>query len=109
MKKKDINEGDGRVQVSIWVTINNWVNRDESNAKKYPKLWLLWAFLDNVPLQYGGSKIWKHGEAYNGLSNGIGFFTSFLNFGWLKIGFVDAHINIINVILEYFKNFIYLK
>ena len=109
MEKKDINEGDGRVQVSIWVTINNWVNRDESNGKKYPKLWLLWAFLDNVPLQYGGSKIWKHGEAYYGLSNGIGFFTSFLNFGWLKIGFVDAHINIINAITNYIKIYVCKK
>ena len=92
----------------IWKTINNWINRDYSpdNNKNYPKLWWLWAFLDNVPFQYGGSKIWKHGEAYYGLSNGIGFFPSFLNFGWLKIGIVDAHINVINLILDYFKSFI---
>ena len=92
-----------------WICRNYWINRDESNEKKYPKLWLLLAIVDNVPFQYGGSKIWKHGEAYYGLSNGIGFFPSFLNFGWLKIGFVDAHINVINLILDYFKNFIYLK
>ena len=41
--------------------------------------------------------------------DGIGFFPSFLNFGWLKIGFVDAHINVTNLILDYFKNFIHLK
>ena len=103
------NEGRGKDQSEIWGSINNWVNRDESNAKKYPKLWLLWAIVDNIPFQYGGSKIWKHGEAYHGLSNGIGFFPSFLNFGWVKIGFVDAHINVINLILDYFKNFIQLK
>ena len=103
------NEGRGKDQSEIWGSINNWVNRDESNAKKYPKLWLLWAIVDNVPFQYGNSKMWKHGEAYYGLSNGIGFFPSVLNFGWLKIGFVDAHINVINLILDYFKNFIQLK
>ncbi len=69
----------------------------------------LWVFLDNVPFQYGNSKIWKHGEAYYGLSNGIGFFPSFLNFGWLKIGIGDAHINVINLFLDYFKNFIQCK
>ena len=95
-----------------WKSINNYVNRDESSDKKegnYPKLWLLWAFLDNVPFQYGGSKIWKHGEAYYGLSNGIGFFPSILNFGWLKIGIIDAHINVINLISDYLKNFIQRK
>ena len=66
-------------------------------------LWLLWAFLDNVPFQYGGSKIWKHGEAYYGLSNGIGFFPSILNFGWIKVGIVDAHINVINTIIKFMK------
>ena len=106
----DSHRGGEKAKVSIWVTINNWVNKDVTKkGNKYPKLWLLWAIVDNVPFQYGGSKIWKHGEAYNGLSNGIGFFPSFLNFGWLKIGFVDAHINVINLILDYFKNFIYLK
>ena len=91
----------------IWKTINNWINRDYSpdNNKNYPKLWWLWAFLDNVPFQYGGSKIWKHGEAYYGLSNGIGFFPSFLNFGWLKIGIGDAHINVINTIIKYIKTY----
>ena len=100
-----------KAQVSIWRTINNFVNEDESGEKqgKYPKLWFLWAFLDNIPFQYGDSKIWKHGEAYYGLSNGIGFFPSFLNFGWLKIGIIDAHINVINAILHYFKNFIKYK
>ncbi len=69
----------------------------------------LWVFLDNVPFQYGNSKIWKHGEAYYGLSNGIGFFPSFLNFGWLKIGIGDAHINVTNLILDYIKIFIQCK
>ena len=98
-------------QVSIWQSINNCINKDISrkDGKSYPKLWWLWAFFDNVPFQYGGSKIWKHGEAYYGLSNGIGFFFSFLNFGWLKVGIGDVHINVINLILDYFKNFIYLK
>ena len=69
----------------------------------------MWAIVDNVPFQCGKTKIWTHGEAYYGLSNGIGFFPSFLNFGWLKIGFGDAHINVINLIVDYFKNFIQLK
>ena len=95
---------------NIWKTINDYVNVEiTEDGKSYPKLWLLWAFLDNVPFQYGGSKIWKHGEAYYGLSNGIGFFPSFLNFEWLKIGIVDAHINVINLILDYIKNFIQCK
>jgi hypothetical protein len=90
-----------------WESINQWVNVDCSgNIKSYPKLWLLWTILDNIHFQYGGSKIWKHGEAYYGLSNGIGFFPSFLNFGWLKVGIIDAHINVINLILDFFKNFI---
>ena len=97
--------------VKFWENINNWVNRDETKeGNKYPKLWWLWAILDNVPFQYGGSKkIWEHGEAYYGLSNGIGFFPSVLNFGWLKIGFVDAHINVINLILDYIKHSIQSK
>ena len=98
-------------QSKIWMSINNWVNVDDTKKKgnKYPKLWLLWAIVDNVPFQYGGSKIWKYCEAYYGLSNGIGFFFSFLNFGWLKIGIGDAHINIINLILDSFKNYIQCK
>ena len=94
-------------QVSIWKTINMWVNKDITKkvGNKYPKLWWLWAILDNVPFQYGGSKTWKHGEAYYGLSNGIGFFPSFLNFGWLKVGMVDAHINVINTIIKYMKTY----
>ena len=70
-------------QNKIWMSINNWVNVDDTkkNGKQYPKLWRLWAILDNVPFQYGGSKIWKYGETYYGLSNGIGFFLSYLNFG----------------------------
>ena len=93
-----------------WEVINNWVNWDVTkDGKKYPKLWWLWAILDNVPFQYGNSKIWKHGEAYYGLSNGIGFFFSFLNFGWFKVGIIDVHINVINLILDYFKHFIQLK
>ena len=99
-------------QSKIWMSINNWVNVDDTkkNGKQYPKLWWLWAILDNVPFQYGGSKIWEYGEAYYGLSNGIGFFfPSILNFGWLKIGIGDAHINVINLILDSFKNYIQCK
>ena len=93
-----------------WGGINDWVNVDFSGSnKKYPKLWLLWTIFDNIHFQYGGSKIWKHGEAYYGLSNGIGFFPSFLNFGWLKIGIIDAHINVINLILDFIKNYIQRK
>jgi len=100
----------GKDQSKIWETINNWVNVDVSDGiKRYPRLWWLWAILDNVPFQYGNSKIWKHGEAYYGLSNGIGFFPSFLNFRWLKIGIGDAHINVINLILDSFKNYIQYK
>ena len=114
-KHDEIKEGE-KDQVSIWESINNWVNKDiskneenEENKKEYPKLWWLWAILDNIPLQYGGSKIWKHGEAYYGLSNGIGFFPSFLNFRWLKIGIIDAHINVINLFLDYIKHLINYK
>ena len=109
MKKKEEKKEDEEAQVGIWKSINNWVNRNESGEKKYPKLWLLWSIFDNVPLQYGGSKIWKHGEAYYGLSNGIGFFPSALNFGWLKIGIIDAHINVINLFLDLIKNLIQCK
>ena len=95
---------------NIWKTINDYVNVEiTEDGKSYPKLWLLWAFLDNVPFQYGGSKIWKHGEAYYGLSNGIGFFPSFLNFGWLKIGIGDIYINVINAITNYIKIYVYKK
>jgi len=73
------------------------------NISTAPLFWPLWAFLDNVLFQFGGSKIWKHGEAYYGLSNGIGFFPSFLNFGWLKVGIIDVHINVINLILDYIR------
>ena len=79
---KKINE-----QCNFWCGVDSYMNKE--------KLVYLWMFLDSVPFQYGGSKIWKHGETYYGLSNGIGFFPSVLNFGWLKIGFVDAHINVI--------------
>ena len=98
-------------QVRIWKTINMWVNKDITKkvGNKYPKLWWLWAILDNVPFQYGGTKIWKHGEAHYGLSNGIGFFLSYLNFGWFKVGIIDVHINVINLILDYFKNYIQCK
>ena len=51
---------DKNAQVSIWQSINNYVNVDVSDGiKSYPKLWWLWAILDNVPFQYGGTKIWK--------------------------------------------------
>ena len=98
--------------MNIWKTLDSYCNRerDETKKKLYPRLWLLWAIVDNVPFQYGNSKkIWKNGEAYYGLSNGIGFFPSFLNFGWVKIGFVDAHINVINLILVGFKHLIKQK
>ena len=84
-------------QYKFWYGVHSYMNED---ALEY-----LWVFLDNVPFQYGGSKIWKHGEAYYGLSNGIGFFPSFLNFGWMKIGIVDAHINVINTIIKYIKTY----
>ena len=79
------------------------------NSKYITGLKWLWAILDNVPFQYGNSKIWKHGEAYYGLSNGIGFFPSILNFGWLKIGIVDAHINVINAIINYIRIYVEIK
>ena len=79
------------------------------NSKYITGLKWLWAILDNVPFQYGSSKIWKHGEAYYGLSNGIGFFPSILNFGWLKIGIVDAHINVINAIINYIRIYVEIK
>ena len=113
-EKENTNKGNGKAQVGIWGTINNWVNKNETadiwhREKQCPKLWWLWAILDNVPFQYGGSKRWKHGEAYYGLSNGIGFFLSYLNSGWLKVGIGDADINVINLILDYIKNFIQCK
>ena len=95
-KNSDIEE-----QYIFWSGVDNYMNKH--------KLWLLWAILDNVPFQYGGSKIWKHGEAYYGLSNGIGFFPSVLNFRWLKIGIVDAHINVINTIIKYMKTYTAIK
>ena len=110
-EKENTNKGNGKAQVSIYKAINNWVNKDvtREDSETYPKLWWLWAIFDNVPFQYGGSKIWEYGEAYYGLSNGIGFFLSFRNFGWLKVGIGDVHINVINLILDYFKSFIQFK
>ena len=89
---KKINE-----QCNFWCGVDSYMNKE--------KLVYLWMFLDSVPFQYGGSKIWKHGETYYGLSNGIGFFPSVLNFGWLKIGIGDAHINVINTIIKYIKTY----
>ena len=101
-KKEETNENsDIEEQFIFWNQVDNYMNKD--------KLWLLWVIIDNVPFQYGGSKIWKHEEAYYGLSNGIGFFPSFLNFGWLKIGIVDAHINVINTIIKYMKTYTHIK
>ena len=95
-KKEETNENsDIEEQYDFWFGVDRYMNKD--------KLWLLWAILDNLTFQYGGSKLWKHGEAYYGLSNGIGFFPSDLNFEWLKIGIVDAHINVINTIIKYIK------
>ena len=89
-------------QCDFWGKVHKYMNGD--------KLPYLWMFLDNVPFQYGGSKkIWEHGEAYYGLSNGIGFFPSALNFGWLKIGIGDAHINVINTIIKYMKTYTEIK
>ena len=100
-KKNNTKKPNIAKQVSFFGKVNRYMNKN--------KLSYLWMFLDNVPFQYGGSKILKHGEAYYGLSNGIGFFPSFLNFGWLKIGIVDAHINVINLILVGFKHLIKQK
>ena len=94
-KKNNTKKPNIAKQVSFFGKVNRYMNKN--------KLSYLWMFLDNVPFQYGGSKIWKHGEAYYGLSNGIGFFPSFLNFGWLKIGIGDAHINVINTIIKLMK------
>ena len=93
---------------NTWRKIDYYFNYDTCNSSS-ARLWWLWAFLDNVPFQYGNSKIWKHGEAYYGLSNGIGFFPSALNIGWLKIGIGDAHINVINFILVGLKFFVAKK
>ena len=105
---------DGEQQtMNIWETLDSYCNREHDKTKKkfYPRLWLLWAIVDNVPLQYGNSKkIWENGEAYYGLSNGICFFfPSFLNFEWLKVGIIDVHINVINLILVGFKHLIKQK
>ena len=98
--------------MNIWKTLDSYCNREHDKTKKklYPRLWWLWAIVDNIPFQYGNSKkIWENGEAYYGLSNGIGFCPSFLNFGWLKIGIVDAHINIINTIIKFIKTYTAIK
>ena len=101
-KKEETNENsDIEEQYDFWFGVDRYMNKD--------KLWLLWAILDNLTFQYGGSKLWKHGEAYYGLSNGIGFFPSDLNFEWLKIGIVDAHINVINTIIKYIKTYTAIK
>ena len=97
MKEEENTNTDIYEQFIFWSGVNDYMN---GKNLKY-----LWFFLDNVPFQYGGSKTWKHGEAYYGLSNGIGFFPSFLNFGWLKVGMVDAHINVINTIIKYMKTY----
>ena len=91
-------------QYVFWLEVDNYMNVPVDDKLSY-----LWMFLDNVPFQYGGSKIWKHGEAYYGLSNGIGFFPSALNFGWMKVGIVDAHINVINTIIKYMKTYTHIK
>ena len=106
---KEVEKLDPPTKEDPWESINSWVNRNESGEKKYPKLWLLWTIFDNVTFQYGNSKRWKHGEAYYGLSNGIGFFPSALNFGWMKVGIVDAHINVINTIIKYMKTYTAIK
>ena len=97
----------GNLKKNIWETVNEWVNGATKNDR--PKLWWLWAIVDNIPFQYGGSKIWKHGEAYYGLNNGIGFFPSFLNFGWMKIGIIDLHIDLIIDIIHFCRNNVYWK
>ena len=102
MKEKEGDENnDIKKQCKFWEKMDGYMNGYD--------LWFVWNILDNVPFQYGGSKIWKHGEAYYGLSNGIGFFPSFLNFGWLKIGIGDAHINVINTIIKYIKTYTAIK
>ena len=98
MEEKEGDENnDIKKQCEFWEKVDGYMNGYN--------LWFVWNILDNIPFQYGGSKILKHGEAYYGLSNGIGFFPSFLNFGWLKIGIVDAHINVINTIIKFMKTY----
>ena len=95
-------------QLSMWRNISLYINYDEKNKKEkpWPILWPLWAFLDNILFQYGNSKIWKYIEAYYGLSTGIGLFPSFLKFKWLKVGILDAHINIINAVINYIRLYV---
>jgi len=100
-KEKANEDNDIKKAYDFWERMDGYMNV----VDKKNKLLYLWMFLDNVPFQYGGSKIWKHGEAYYGLSNGIGFFPLFLNFGWLKIGIGDAHINVINTIIKFMKTY----
>ena len=93
-------------KMDFWSNIDNYMNGvlDYYTDKGYPMLWWLWAILDNVQFQYGNSKkILKHAEAYYGLSNGICFFSSILNFRWFKVGIGDIHINVINTVINYIK------
>jgi len=93
-------------KMDFWSNIDDYMNGvlDCYNDNKgCPKLWWLWAILDNVQFQYGKSKIWKHGMVYYGLSNGICFFPSILNFRWFKVGIGDIHINVINTVINYIK------
>ena len=102
MEEKEGDENnDIKKQCEFWEKVDGYMNGYN--------LWFVWNILDNIPFQYGGSKILKHGEAYYGLSNGIGFFPSALNFGWLKIGIGDAHINVINTIIKYMKTYTEIK
>ena len=104
-KEKANEDNDIKKTYDFWEKMDGYMNVID----KKDKLSYLWVFLDNVPFQYGNSKIWKYGEAYYGLSNGIGFFPSSLNFGWLKIGIGDAHINIINTIIKFMKTYTAIK
>ena len=88
---------------SIGKRVNEWVNGNNNNNNP-PALWWLWAFTDNVHFQYGNSKELEHGEAYYGLINGIGLFPSFLNFGWIKIGIIDLHFDMINAVIHFIRN-----
>ena len=103
-KKGENENSDIKEQYDFWLGVDNYMNVPVDDKLSY-----LWTIFDNIPFQYGGSKIWKHGEAYYGLSNGIGFFPSALNFGWMKVGIVDAHINVINTIIKYMKTYTAIK
>lgn len=77
------------------------MNEKSNNCTKAtPIQCILWSIIDNFEGQLGRTIIWKNGEASYGLRNGIGWYPRQLNFKHFKIGFFDAHINIINAIFH---------